>query len=107
MPSALLAPIASRTVGKSTQALVTTGQAAITGIPCAMFYGLYVVSPVSMTSLVTVAYRFEPLARQGRLAIDRLSASQGAPGPHDFTVRNDVDRRATSSASIASPPHVS
>jgi hypothetical protein len=39
-----------------------------------------------------------------RLVTRRLSASPGAPGPHDFVVRVHAARRATQIASIASRP---
>src|SRR5262249_1066234 len=35
-----------------------------------------------------------------------LSASPGAPGPHDFAVHVDAARRATQTASIASRPTI-
>ena len=50
-----------------------------TGLPCAMVYGLYVLSPV--TGLFCHRHRRD--AEHHR----RLSASVGAPGPHDFAVR--------------------
>jgi hypothetical protein len=53
--------------------------------PAQWFYGLYVISPVTR------------LCCHRRLRIDRrkLSANLGAPGPHDFAVRNNVIRLLT------------
>jgi hypothetical protein len=52
----------------------TTGSAGAAGIPCAMVYGLYVVSPVRPGFVVTVALRH----------LARRSTCIGAPGPHDL-----------------------
>jgi hypothetical protein len=67
---------------------VTTGSARSTGIPCAMVYGLYEISPVSQALLPP-----SPARRGTRLR--ELSASVGAPGPHDFAVREHVIRLVT------------
>jgi hypothetical protein len=58
-------------------------RAGTTGLPCAMVYGLYVVSPVNRAFLPPSPCRSSPA---------KLSASVGAPGPHDFAVRTDIVR---------------
>jgi hypothetical protein len=58
-------------------------RAGTTGLPCAMVYGLYVVSPVNQALLPPSPCRSSPA---------KLSASVGAPGPHDFAVRTDIVR---------------
>jgi hypothetical protein len=61
------------------------------GIPCAMVYGLYVLSPVSgLFSHRRPAIRFT-----------ELDPSVGGSGPHDFAVRADIARLATPTR----PPH--
>src|SRR5260221_6790851 len=64
--------------------------------PAQWFYGLYVISPV--TGLFC--------HRHLRVVSRKLSASVGAPGPHDFAVRRNVARLVDTAASIASHPHV-
>jgi hypothetical protein len=68
---------------------VATGESRITGIPRAMVLTVsFVISPVSMTSSSpspsdqSVSGPSGPTSRTSR-----FSASQGAPGPHDFAVR--------------------
>ena len=51
-----------------------------------MVYGLYAISPVSMTSLVTVARAMQKHRHE-------LGTSQGVPGPHDFAVRISTARQ--------------
>jgi hypothetical protein len=66
------------------------------GIPCAMGYGLYVLSPAIRPWVVTViggSYR-------------QLDASLEASGPHDFAVRVTRHSSKARSTSTASPPHV-
>src|SRR6266849_8628209 len=63
--------------------------------PAQWFYGLYVISPVSRACL-------PPSPRETYFA--QLSASVGAPGPHDFAVRRNVARLVDTAASIASRP---
>jgi hypothetical protein len=46
--------------------------------PAQWFYGLYVISPVTGLSC----------HRRFAIIVAKLSASVGAPGPHDFTVRD-------------------
>jgi hypothetical protein len=74
----LAAPMAR--LQQETQAAVTTGQPKHAGIPCAMVYGLYVISPGSGLScprrLCDAKHHHE------------LDASVAAPGPHDFAVRS-------------------
>src|SRR5689334_14545215 len=64
---------------KKKQAAVTTGAAVSTGIPCAMFDGLYALS--LETGLIASIVRATHKRRR------EVHASTGAPGPHDFTVR--------------------
>jgi hypothetical protein len=61
------------------QAAVTTGTSRTSGLPCAMFDGLYVIS--SGTGFLA------PVISAMRKHRRRFSASTGAPGPHDFAVR--------------------
>jgi hypothetical protein len=56
--------------------------------PARWFYGLYVVSPVRPGFVVTVVGVMRKHHR-------RLSTCIGAPGPHDFAVRNNVIRLLT------------
>jgi hypothetical protein len=63
------------------QAAVTTGSAGSTGIPCAMV-------PRGPGFLA-------PVACKTRKRLCGLSASVGAPGPHDFAVRDRVIRLMT------------
>jgi hypothetical protein len=64
---------------KRTQAAVTTGSAGSSGIPRAMFDGLYVLSLETglIASIVSATRERQHL----------LGLSTGRPGPHDFTVR--------------------
>jgi len=66
----------------------TTGSAKSSGIPCAMGYGLYALSPVRRA-----CWPPSP-ARSSSRALD---TSVGVPGPHDFAVRADDARRASPS----------
>ena len=61
--------------------------------PAQWFYGLYVISPG--TGL------FCPRHLRGNCFLRKLSASVGAPGPHDFAVRFKRARLASPSASTA------
>jgi len=61
--------------------------------PAQWFYGLYVISPG--TGL------FCPRRSRGNCSLRKLSASVGAPGPHDFAVRSSAARLA----SPKRPPH--
>jgi hypothetical protein len=70
---------------KKTQAAVTTGSAESSGIPCAMVYVLYVISPG--TGFLA------PVTRATRKRCHDLDLSTGRPGPHDFNVRLKHDRR--------------
>jgi len=66
-----------------------------TGIPCAVVLTVsFVISPVSMT----FSHRHRRDAKHRR----QLDASQGAPGPHDFVVRNGRRSSSDAIASIAS-----
>ena len=56
---------------------VTTGSAAFAGIPRAMVYDLFRVLPGETGLVVTVASR----------RFEKLGTCIGAPGPHDFAVR--------------------
>jgi len=68
------------------------------GIPCAMFDGLYVIS--SGTGLIA------PVICATRERHRELSASTGAPGPHDFTVRIGMFVGANESrCNPTRPPH--
>jgi hypothetical protein len=65
----------------------TTGGAGSSGIPCAMFDGLYALS--SGTGLIAPVVRVmrNIIACATRKRCRRLGLSTGRPGPHDFTVR--------------------
>jgi hypothetical protein len=54
--------------------------------PARWFYGLYVLSPVTMAWL-------PPSLAVMRSIIANLSACFGAPEPHDFAVRRNIIRR--------------
>jgi hypothetical protein len=58
--------------------------------PAQWFYGLYVVSPVTGLSC----------HRRFAIIVAKLSASIGAPGPHDFAVRKDIARPREDRASM-------
>ena len=79
------------------QAAVTTGSARSSGTPCAMVF--------------TVCFALSPGTGLScpRRFVDhpaKLSASVGAPGPHDFTVRlGVVRRRDTRAATPLRPSH--
>jgi len=64
-----------------------------TGLPCAMVYGLYVISSVNLA----VCHR--PPRRA--CASSALAPAFGAPGPHDFAVRE----RAARLTAPSRPPH--
>jgi hypothetical protein len=55
--------------------------------PAQWFYGLYVISPVTRLC----CHRHPPDAKR----IRELNANLGAPGPHDFAVRDIVIRLVT------------
>ncbi len=74
---------------KRMQAAVTTGTSRTTGLPCAMAYGLYVISPG--TGLIAPVIR-------ALVACCGFSTSTGMPGPHDFAVRNHLVRPRYKSA---------
>jgi hypothetical protein len=79
---ALAAPMAR--LQNKKQAAVTTGLAEHPAFPARWAYGLYVLSPgTGVLAPVTCEL----------VAIRRLSASTGAPGPHDFAVRKRIVRR--------------
>ena len=88
------------------QAAVTTGLAGSTGIPCAMGYGLYALSPVSGL----VSHRPPSSRRVGRKA-DIAMSRRLIPASGDQDHATSPSASATlvwrASASIASPPHVS
>ena len=72
--------------------VVTTGGAGSSGLPCAMVLTAYIVlSPGTGLSC----------PRRSQILIRDLSASVGAPGPHDFAVRVSAARLATPPR----PPH--
>ena len=73
--------------------VVTTGRPQSTGIPCAMVLRLISRSPRGPGC-------FAPVIPE-KLASQELSASVGAPGPHDFAVRLSYARLA----SLRRPPH--
>ena len=83
---------------KRKQAAVTTGSARSSGIPCAMVYSLYVISPGTGSHA--------PVARE-LVAIRRLGISTGMPGPHDFAVHAGCARRAQPIVSITARLYVS
>jgi hypothetical protein len=58
--------------------------------PAQWFYGLYVVSPVTGLSC----------HRRFAISVAKLSASVGAPGPHDFAVRKNIARPREDRASM-------
>jgi hypothetical protein len=74
-----------RLCSKKAQASATKGTPQQPAFPAQWFYGLYVISPVT------------GLSCHRRLAdrSARLSASVGAPGPHDFAVRCNINRPLT------------
>ena len=79
----------------------TTGSAESSGIPCAIGYGLYVVSSVTGLS----CHRHSRSSRE-------LSLSVGRPEPYDFAVRISAVRphekdRARRHCGHRIPPHVS
>ena len=93
----LAAPIASRGNRENHASFSHHRYAVCTGIPCAMVYDLFRALPGVRDLLVTVV----------RGIITRaLSASPGAPGPHDFAVR--VARCSSGCANRVHriPPHV-
>jgi hypothetical protein len=81
----------SRLCSKKAQASATTGTPQQPAFPARWFYGLYAISPV--TGLFC--------HRHSQDTSHELSASVGAPGPHDFAVRN----AARTSAHSPRPPH--
>jgi hypothetical protein len=80
-----------RLCSKKAQALATKGTPQQPAFPARWFYGLYVISPV--TGLFC--------HRHSQRCLHELSASVGAPGPHDFAVRE----AARTSAHSPRPPH--
>jgi len=72
---------------QKTHELVTTGPPKQSGTPCAIgFNGLLRALPGEPGFLATVT-------PEKRLASHELSASVGAPEPHDFAVRADITRQ--------------
>src|SRR5712664_5004695 len=63
--------------------------------PAQWFYGLYVISPVTMLGC----------HRRLRVVSRKLSACIGAPGPHDFAVRTNAARRAIIALGDVRPSH--
>src|SRR5882724_1517290 len=63
--------------------------------PAQWFYGLYVISPVTMLGC----------HRRLRVVSRKLSACIGAPGPHDFAVCTNAARRATIALGDVRPSH--
>ena len=84
MPGARLAPAASRAKMKKHTSIVTTGSPVSPSIPCAM--------------VLTVSFALSPVTglfchrRFAGITLANLSASVGAPGPHDFAVRTNTVR---------------
>ena len=76
----------------------TTGVADHPALPARWFYGLYVISPVTMLG----CHRHRQSAR---CALCRFSACIGAPGPHDFAVRTTAARRARIAPGDVRPSH--
>jgi len=76
VPAAPAAPVRKKCTGKEPQV-----EAEASGLPCAMVYGLYVLSPGTGLSCPrrSLGCSREPLSE--------LDLSVGRPGPHDFTVR--------------------
>jgi hypothetical protein len=66
----------------------TTGSAGTSGLPCAMVLRLIACSPRGPGFLATVT-------RKMPKHLCGLSASVGAPGPHDFAVRDNIIRLVT------------
>jgi hypothetical protein len=62
-----------------------------TGLPCAVVYGLYELSPVNL--------RLPPSSARCVSIVANFSACMCAPGPHDFAVR---DLRFSSASAFAS-----
>src|SRR6202008_541378 len=69
---------------KKAHELFTTGSTETSGLPCAMVLTLLRALPGVRDLIVTVACG---------IITRRLSASPGAPGPHDFVVRNRFARQ--------------
>jgi hypothetical protein len=89
---------------KKKQAAVTTGAAGSSGIPCAMFDGLYVLS-LETGLIVSIRVMRSIIASRQRKRV-ALDASSGASGPHDFTVRIGMFVRARDSrCNPTRPPH--
>jgi hypothetical protein len=81
-----------RLCNKKSTGVSNQGHTASTGIPCAM------VLTVSFV-LFPGTGPFCPRHPQGaRCALQELSASVGAPEPHDFAVRESIIRRANDCA---------
>jgi hypothetical protein len=84
-------------VRQKAHALATTGSPATTGIPCATVLTVsFVLFPV--TGLVCHRHP------AGQMPA-RLSASVGAPEPHDFAVRTSTARRAMTAPGDVRPSH--
>jgi hypothetical protein len=65
--------------------------------PAQWFYGLYVLSSVTIAWL--------PPSAAGLFETSELSACIGAPGPHDFAVRTNAARRAIFALGDVRPSH--
>jgi hypothetical protein len=76
----------------------TTGTGGSSGLPCAMAYGLYALSPVTML----FCHRHP---RDAESIFANLSACIGAPRPHDFAVRTNAACRAKKAPGDMRPSH--
>ena len=75
-------------------------QTVATGLPCAVVYGLYALSSVNHP----VCHRHQ---RDAPASSRTWRRGLGAPGPHDFAVRESCRSSVGNLTSTAAPPHVS
>jgi hypothetical protein len=93
-----LMPVAR--VRKKMHAAVTTGSAGMTGLPCAMVLTVSFVLSPGTGSLA-------PVTCETCRRLRKFSASTGAPGPHDFSVRAGASRLPAPSRPSRPAPNVS
>ena len=90
------APAASHADEKSIRVSPPQGRRFTPAFPAQWFYGFLRALPGVHDSSVTVTCRSQRVGPSGPTSRTcRFSASQGAPGPHDFAVRADVVRLTT------------
>jgi hypothetical protein len=81
----------------SKHTVVTTGRAGSSGLPCAMVLTAYIALSPGTGLFCPRHFRENCFPR-------KLSASVGAPGPHNFAVRNQCRSSRDTTASTASHP---